>query len=85
MVQSRNNFVDKENYEDQWIALRERVDYVMCELQKLSLEAHNQSLNTLKNWFKDVIYSMEEVEVNMNQEKSKLYITDTLFTWMLQV
>jgi len=49
----------------------------MCELQKLSLEAHNQALNTLKNWFKEVVSSMEEVEVTRNQEKRKLYISDT--------
>jgi len=49
----------------------------MCELQKLSLEAHIQALNTLKDWFKGVVESMEEVEVNKNQEKSKLYISDT--------
>jgi len=60
-------------------SLREIVDYVMCELQKLSLEAHNQSMNNLKNWFKEVVTSMEEVEVNRNQEKNKLYISDTPF------
>jgi len=49
----------------------------MCELQKLSLEAHNQALNTLKDWFKGVVESMEEVEVNKNQEKSKMYISNT--------
>ena len=40
------------------------LDYVMCELQKMSLE---------------VVTSMQEVEVTRNQERSKLYISDTLF------
>jgi len=62
-VQTRSNFVHKNIYVDEWINLRERDDYVMCELQKLSLEAHNQALNTLKNWFKDVVSSMEEVKL----------------------
>jgi hypothetical protein len=74
LVQTRSNFVHQENYVDEWTSLRERVDFVMCELQKLSLEAYNQALNTLKDWFKEVVGSMEEVNVNMNQEKSKLYI-----------
>ena len=51
----------------------------MCELQKLSLEAHNQSINILNNWFKDVVSSMKEVEVNRDQEKNRLYISYTLF------
>jgi len=41
LVKTRSNLIYKENYVDQWTNLRERVDYVMCELQKLSLEAHN--------------------------------------------
>jgi len=77
LVHTRSNFVHKENYEEQWITLRERVNYVLCELQKLSLKAHNQALNSLKNWFKEVVSKMEEVEVTRNQEKSKLYISDT--------
>jgi len=79
LVKARNNFVHTENYEEKWSALRERVDTVMCELQKLSLEAHNQSINILNNWFKDVVSSMKEVEVNRDQEKNRLYISYTLF------
>lgn len=51
----------------------------MCELQKLSLEAHHQSINTLNNWFKEVVNSMKEVEDNRNQARSKLYISDFSF------
>jgi hypothetical protein len=87
LVKARNNFVHLENYEEKWTALREIVDTVMCELQKLSLEAHNQSINTLNNWFKNVISNMKEVEVNRDQEKHKLYISYTYQTllsiWML--
>jgi len=63
LVESRNHIIPTGNYEDQWIALRKRVDYVMCELQKLSQKAQNQTLN---NWFKDVAKSMQEVELNRN-------------------
>jgi len=77
LVKTRNNLVHENDYVDEWTGLKERVDYVMCELQKLSLEAHNQTMNSLQDCFKNVISSMEEVEVNRNQEKSKLYISDT--------
>ena len=77
LVQTRSNFVHQKNYEDEWTTLGERIDYMMCELQKLSLEAHNQALNTLNNWFKDVVTGMDEMEDTRNQEKRKLYISDT--------
>jgi len=79
LVKTRNNFVQTENYEEKWTAFRERVDTVMCELQKFSLEAHNQSINTLNNWFKDVVHSMKEVGANINQARKKLYILDSPF------
>jgi len=49
----------------------------MVELQKFSIEAHNQALDTFKEWFKEVVTSMKEVNINRNQEMSKLYISDT--------
>jgi len=79
LVKSRNNFVHAENYEEKWTALRERVDTVMCELLKLSLKAHHQSINTLNNWFKEVVNNMKEVEVNKDQEKHKLYLSYSPF------
>ena len=49
----------------------------MCELHKQSLEAYNQAMNSLQDWFKSVICSMDEVYVKRDQEMSKLYISDT--------
>jgi len=49
----------------------------MHELQKHSLEAHKQAMNSLQDWFKNVITSVEEVNVMRHQEKGKLYISDT--------
>jgi len=46
----------------------------MCALQKLSVEAQDQTLN---NWFQQVVSSMKEVEVN--KDKKKLYISDSPF------
>jgi len=72
LVKARNDPVHTENYEDQWIALIEVVDRVFCDLQRLSIEAQNQSIN---KWFKEVIKSMEEVEIRRN----KFYISDSPF------
>jgi len=77
-VKARNNFVHEEDYVKEWRRLRERVDFVMSELQKSSLEAHSNAQNTLNDLFKDVVKSMKEVEIKRTQEKSKLYISDTL-------
>ena len=77
LVKTRNNLVHDDNYEMEWTSLRERVDYVMCKLQKSSLEAHNQAMSSLQNWFKNVITSMEEVNVRRHQEVGKFYISDT--------
>jgi len=74
MVKSRNDPIHTDNYEQKWNALRERVDRVMRALQKLSIEAMNQSLN---NWSKEVVNNMKEVEVN--KDNSTLYISDSPF------
>jgi len=76
LVKTRYHVFHTDSYEDQWTALRERVDTVMCELQKLSLEAQDQTLN---NWFKDVVNSMKEVEASRSQARSRLYISDSPF------
>jgi len=77
LVKTRNNFVHEKDYVNEWTRLRIRVDTVMCELQKASLEAHDKALNTLNEWFIEVVNNMEQVEINRNQEKSKLYLSDT--------
>jgi len=41
------------------------------------LEAHDKVVNTLNEWFTEVVKNIEEVYVNRDQEKSKLYISDT--------
>jgi hypothetical protein len=51
----------------------------MCEHQKLYLEAHKESINILSIWLKNVVSSMKEVEINREQEKQKLYISNSPF------
>jgi len=77
-VESRNNFVHAENYVEKWTALRERVDEVMCELHRLSIEAHPQSITTLNNWFQEVVNNTKE-EVNRELARRKLSISDSPF------
>jgi len=60
VVKTRNNFVHKEDYVNEWARLRERVDIVMCELQKTSLEACDKALNTLNECFTEVVKNMEK-------------------------
>jgi len=72
LVQARNDPVHTENYEDKWISLRKMVDRVLCEMQRLSVETQNQSLNI---WFKEVIRSMEEVEIRRHE----LYLSNSPF------
>ena len=49
----------------------------MCELQKLSLEAHDKALLDLEQWFQGVTVNLEEVELSRSLEKSKLYLLNT--------
>ena len=49
----------------------------MCELQKLSLEAHDKALLDLQQCFQGVTMNMEEVELNRSLEKSRLYLSET--------
>ena len=77
LVKTRNNLVHENDYVDEWTRLRIRVDNVMCELEKTSLEAHDKAVKSLNEWFSEVVKNMEHVETNRKKEKSKLYISDT--------
>ena len=75
LVKAKNNPIHTVSYEDKWIALRERIDTVMCELQKQSIEAQYQSRIS---WFEDGVNSMQEVEVNRSKANIRLYIVDSI-------
>jgi len=77
LVKTRNHFIHEKDYVSEWISLRNRVEYMMCELHKLSLEAHDKALLDLQQLFKGVTVNMEEIELNKTLEKSKLYLSDT--------
>ena len=76
LIKTRNNLVHEEDYVSNWTSLRSRVDYMMCKLQKLSLEAHDKALLDLQQWFQGVTVNLEKVELNRSLEKSRLYLSD---------
>jgi len=77
LVKTRNNFIHEKDYVNEWTSLRNKVEYMMCELHKLSLKAHDKALLDLQQWFKGVTMNIEEIELSRTLEKSKLYISDT--------
>ena len=77
LVKTRNNFIHEGEYVSEWTSLRSRVDYMMCDLQKLSLEAHDKAHADLQQWFQGVTMNLEEIELNRTLENSKLYLSDT--------
>jgi len=77
LVKTRSNFVHEEDYVSEWTTLRSRLDYMMCELQKLTLEAHDKALLDLQKWFHGVTMYMDEVEIKRSQERIRLYLSNT--------
>ena len=50
LVEARNNLVHEESYVKQWRRLRERVDFVLSELQRSSFDAQDIAQNNLQDW-----------------------------------
>jgi len=66
LVKSRSNLIHNQDCVSEWNSLRDRVDHMMCELQKLCLDAHDKALIELQDWFKEVVNNMEEININKN-------------------
>jgi len=49
LIGARNNLVHEESYEKQWRRLRERVDFVLSELQRSSFDAQDTAQNNLQD------------------------------------
>jgi len=63
LVQARNNLFDEDSYENQWKRLKERVYYVLTELQRSCLDAQNSAQRKLLEWLKGVNSNLQEVQV----------------------
>jgi len=63
MVQASNNLIHEDNYEKLWIRLKDRVEYVLTELQRTCLYAQDISQTKLQDWLKGVVSNLHEVKV----------------------
>jgi len=63
LVQARNNLIHEDNYEKQWKRLKERVDYVLIELQISCLDAQDSAQNKIQDRLKGVDINLQEVQV----------------------
>jgi len=63
LVQARNNLIHEDIYEKQWKRLKERVDFVLTELQRSCLDAQDSAQNKLQDWLKGDDNNLQEVKV----------------------
>jgi len=63
LVQARNNLIHEDSYEKKWKRLKERVDYVLTELQRSYLDAQDSAQRKLQDWLKGVDSNLQEVQV----------------------
>jgi len=63
LVQARNNLIHEDSYEKLWKRLKDRVDYVLTELQRSCLDAQDSAQRKLQDWLKGVDSNMQEVQV----------------------
>jgi hypothetical protein len=52
--QARNNLIYKDSYENQWKRLKDRVDFIMTELQRSCFDAQESAQNKLQDRLKGV-------------------------------
>ena len=63
LIQARNDLIHKESYEKLWKRLKERVDYVLTELQRTCMDAQDSTQQKLQDWLKGVENNLQEVKV----------------------
>jgi len=74
-IQARNNLIHEDNYVKQWRRLRERVDFVLSELQRSSFDAQDAAQNKLQDWLRGIVNYMQEVPVSRTLVKTPLCLT----------
>ena len=63
LVQARNKLIHEDSYVKQWKRLKERVDYVLTELQRSCLDSQDYAQSKLQDWLKGVDSNLQEVQV----------------------
>jgi len=72
LIGARNNLVHEESYQKQWRRLRDRVDFVLSELQRSSFDAQDTAQNNLQDWLRIIVNDMQEVAVSRTLVKTPL-------------
>jgi hypothetical protein len=63
LIQARNNLTHKESYEKQWRRLKDRVDFVLFELQRTCLDEQDSAQQKFQDWLKGVDNNLQEVKI----------------------
>ena len=63
LIQARNNLIHEDSYEKLWIRLKDRVDFILSELQRSCLDAQEIARAKLQALLKGVISNLDEVKI----------------------
>jgi len=63
LVQARNNLTHEDNYKKMWTRLKDRVEFVLTELQRSCLDAQEIAQTKLRDWLKGVVSNLHEVKI----------------------
>jgi len=72
LVQARNNLIHEDNYEKLWTRLKEKVEFVLSELQRSCFDAQELAQAKLQEWLKGVVPNLDEVRVLRTWVKTPL-------------
>jgi hypothetical protein len=62
-IQARNDLIHKDSYEKLWKRLKERVDFVMSELQRTCMDDQASAQQKLQDWLKGVDSNLQQVKI----------------------
>jgi hypothetical protein len=63
LIEERNNLVHKERYEKQWSRLKDRVDFVLSELQKTCMDEQDLAQQQYQDWLRGIVNNLQRVRI----------------------
>jgi len=72
LVQARNNLIHKDSYEKMWTRLKDRVEFVLLELQRSCFDAQEFAQAQLQEWLKGVVSKLHDVKILRTWVKTPL-------------
>jgi hypothetical protein len=63
LIQARNNLVNQESYDKQWKRLKERVDFVLSELQRTCIDEQDSAQQQLQDWLRGIDNNLQKVKI----------------------